>query len=113
MPGLAAAKEPVALVARDHVDEVFVEIWNGWPSIPPKALSTLFEPMVRRPRDDEKRPSGLGLGLDIACQIVQAHGGNIRVHSTDADGTRFAVRLPRRRPTPGAAGVGLKVRATR
>jgi signal transduction histidine kinase len=37
---------------------------------------------------------GTGLGLSISYQIVQQHGGDIRVTSQPGKGTRFTVRLP-------------------
>ena len=39
---------------------------------------------------------GLGLGLYIASQIAQAHGGQIHVESTPGEGARFTFDLPRR-----------------
>src|SRR5439155_17501960 len=38
---------------------------------------------------------GLGLGLYITRQIVQAHGGSIRVESTPGAGSIFVVEIPR------------------
>ena len=51
---------------------------------------------------------GLGLGLFIVREIVRAHGGVVEVSSSEADGTRFSLRLPRRvaRRTPKSAPRG-------
>jgi signal transduction histidine kinase len=45
---------------------------------------------------------GLGLGLHIARQIVEAHTGTIRVESKPGEGTLFVVDLPRTPPPRGA-----------
>jgi signal transduction histidine kinase len=39
----------------------------------------------------------MGLGLFIAREVVQAHGGTIAVSSTVKEGTIFTVTLPRKR----------------
>jgi two-component system CheB/CheR fusion protein len=41
---------------------------------------------------------GLGLGLFICKQIVEAHGGDIVVESALSHGTTFTVRVPLERP---------------
>lgn len=87
--------DPISLVAKDNGDEVLLAVQNGGPSIPPGALTTIFEPMVRHVGDDHAN-TGLGLGLYIASQVVLAHGGTIDATSTDAGGTTFTVHLPRR-----------------
>ena len=73
--------------------------------IAPAALPNLFEAFVRgpgRPRED-----GLGLGLYIAQQIAQAHGGDVTARSVDG-ATTLAVTLPR---SPVAAGRAAGVRS--
>ena len=73
---------------RDHVR---VDVENAG-EIAQARLSTMFEPM-RGKRDGSR---GLGLGLYITKQIVEAHGGAITVSSTNAL-TRFSIELPRAR----------------
>jgi len=76
--------------AEDHLR---LEVQNAG-SIPPGLIGKLFEPMAGGERKSE-RSSGLGLGLFITKQIVEAHGGTIQVFSEETAGTRFVVVLPR------------------
>jgi signal transduction histidine kinase len=92
-----APNDPILLVARDDGDSVCVTVHNGGPPIAERALTTIFEPMVRHVAD-EKTNAGLGLGLYIASQIVLAHGGTLEATSTEERGTTFSARLPRRVP---------------
>lgn len=72
-------------------------VQNHGEPIPPSALPTLFDPEGRYSRYTDSEPgtsSGLGLGLFIAAQIVEGHGGKIEVESTLEDGTIFRVTLP-------------------
>lgn len=80
----------VACTGTDYV----VEIHNEG-AIPRDVLTTLFEPF-RRPRN---KSGGLGLGLYIAKQIAQAHGGDVTAQSSEATGTVFTVRVPRHADT--------------
>jgi signal transduction histidine kinase len=71
---------------------VVLEVSNGG-TIAPERLKTLFTPFSGR-SPEPGRHQGLGLGLFIAQQIVQAQGGRIDVFSQDGT-TRFRVELPR------------------
>jgi two-component system sensor histidine kinase KdpD len=51
----------------------------------------VFEKFYRGPRT---RPGGLGLGLSIARQLVEAHGGEIAAQNRQNGGARFSIRLP-------------------
>jgi signal transduction histidine kinase len=93
-----AKSAPISVTARGDDREVLVQVHNTGPCIPPAAMESLFEPMVRRAANEHKS-NGLGLGLYIASQIVMAHRGRLHVTSTEAEGTTFAVHLPRRIPT--------------
>jgi PAS domain S-box-containing protein len=74
-------------------DVVRVKVHNAG-AIPPELLPELFDPMTGSGRRREGS-RGLGLGLFITRQILQAHGGSIDVCSSDEHGTTFTLILPR------------------
>ena len=88
------ADRPVTITAEGRRDDVVIDVHNFGPPIPESALRTLFDPLTRQ-RDPSVKHAGLGLGLYIAWHVVEAHEGDIRVES-NAGGTRFVVRLPRK-----------------
>ncbi|WP_423142803.1 GAF domain-containing sensor histidine kinase [Parablastomonas sp. CN1-191] len=81
----------VEIEARRQPGEFTLAVRNTGPKIAATALDGLFEPFVRAQADSGEQ--GLGLGLYIAAQIAQAHGGRIDVSSTDAE-TVFTFRMP-------------------
>lgn len=54
----------------------------------------VFEKFYRVPKGDIHNVKGLGLGLFLSRQIIQAHGGNIRVESSKGEGCNFIISLP-------------------
>jgi signal transduction histidine kinase len=68
---------------------VTLAVTDSGPGIAPEARARLFEPYYTT------KARGLGLGLAIARQIVEAHGGAIDVEPADGGGSRFRVTLPR------------------
>ncbi len=74
-----------------------IAVINSGERIPADQIAVIFDPFKRLQHDGDEVPDSqhLGLGLYIAAQLVQAHGGRIEVTSTEADGTRFMVTLPR------------------
>ena len=87
-----ASEGPIAVRLNGTVDEVTLAVHNGG-VIRADVLPVLFDPF-RSGRERRSR-DGLGLGLFIVHQIVEAHGGRIEVQSTEAAGTTIVVRLPR------------------
>ena len=96
---------PIVVAARGEPEFALVEVHNHGPAIPRSAMAGLFGPFKRLQSgiDTSKSAHNLGLGLYIADRIVDAHGGSIKVTSSAAEGTCFAVRLPRVSQT-GALG---------
>jgi signal transduction histidine kinase len=74
-----------------------IAVINSGDLIPAHEIAVIFDPFKRLQQDGDDAPGSqhLGLGLYIAAQLVQAHGGRIDVTSSAADGTRFTVLLPR------------------
>ena len=87
-----AEHTPIRVEAREHGGRLRLTVTNQGTPIPKEILPSLFSPFCR---GDETNRQGLGLGLYIASQIAQAHGGRIDVTS-DEDGTTFALTMPAR-----------------
>jgi signal transduction histidine kinase len=70
--------------------EVLLEVQDEGPGIAPEVAEKIFEPFY------STRGGGTGLGLPIARQIVESHGGRIEVVRRPEKGTIFRILLPRR-----------------
>ncbi|HHY91058.1 MAG TPA: PAS domain S-box protein [Clostridiales bacterium] len=62
--------------------------------IPPKDLPHIFERFYKGQKINEHTPTGSGLGLTIAKEIIHAHKGEIWVESELSKGTKFYFTLP-------------------
>ena len=71
-----------------------IQIIDSGIGIPPEDLPHIFERFYRVDSSRTRSSGGFGLGLAIAQQIIQAHGGEITVESTVGEGTIFKVCLP-------------------
>lgn len=69
-------------------------VQNEGPVIPPERLAHLFEPFYRTPEVQVSRIQGWGLGLAISKEMIEQHGGSIRVESSEEQGTTFCVVFP-------------------
>ena len=79
-----------ASVRRDDGTLVFVVTDSG-PGLAPGEETRVFD---RFYRGAGKPAGGLGLGLSIARQLVEAHGGTISAQNRLSSGARFSIRLP-------------------
>ncbi|HWA72116.1 MAG TPA: response regulator [Polyangiaceae bacterium] len=82
---------------RAHTDEntVRVSVTDHGQGIEPEFLPHVFEPFRQANGSTTRRHGGLGLGLAIVRQIVQAHGGTIEARSGGLGrGATFSLELP-------------------
>jgi signal transduction histidine kinase/FixJ family two-component response regulator len=100
------ASHRIAMRAEGRPEHVVLEIADDGIGMGPDIRENIFDLFY-----SSKGQAGTGLGLFIARQVIQQHGGSIEVESTAGVGTVFRVQLPRRRPhiekerTPEAAPV--------
>jgi signal transduction histidine kinase len=90
----AQAMEDVGrILIKTEVDEQWLRviIQDTGKGIPADVLPKIFDPFFTT----KPVGQGTGLGLSISYQIVQQHGGDIRVLSEVGKGTRFTILLPR------------------
>ena len=78
-------------VAAEETDEGWrITVRDTGPGLPPKAREHLF-----RPFQGGIRKGGTGLGLAISQDLIRGHGGQLSLVSTGAQGTTFAITLPK------------------
>ncbi|HJU10791.1 MAG TPA: sensor histidine kinase [Candidatus Binataceae bacterium] len=91
-----ASAKKVDLNIEDAGSLVTLSVCNQGSPIPAAMLESIFEPSVHKGDGaSEALSSGLGLGLFIVRQIVEAHRGTVQVTSSEPKGTIFMVQLPR------------------
>lgn len=71
-----------------------IRISDNGPGIPPDKLPYIFNRFYRIDNERTKDLMSTGLGLAIARELVEAHGGNITVFSRQGEGTCFTITLP-------------------
>ncbi len=76
-------------------DQLKIKVQDRGQGIPEEHLPRLFERFYRVDAARSRAIGGTGLGLAIVKHIVQAHNGEVTVHSTLGEGTVFTISLPR------------------
>ncbi|HKN58170.1 MAG TPA: HAMP domain-containing sensor histidine kinase [Gemmatimonadaceae bacterium] len=98
----------VSLTVASADSQVGITVADTGAGIPPEQLPHIFDKFFQADNQAAAATKGTGLGLAIAKEIVEAHGGRIKVDSTVGKGTTFVVTLPteptgakkRREPAP-------------
>lgn len=84
--------KPIELDLNTVDGKAILVVTDHGPGIPYDKMDTIFDRFERG--DHDRSLSGLGLGLYITKQIVEAHGGSIGVHNVEGKGARFKAEFP-------------------
>jgi PAS domain S-box-containing protein len=85
----------IALKAEREEDQVVIYIRDNGLGIHPALIEDMFKMFVQGHRSGERAQGGLGIGLPLARQLLQLHGGSISARSEGPrKGSEFIIRLP-------------------
>jgi len=87
-----AGSARVSVMVDDGYAVLSVE--DDGPGIPPELVNLLTEPFVRGEVSRNRDTGGAGLGLAIAKNLAQAHGGDLTIGAARSGGARIEVRIP-------------------
>ena len=83
----------VSLSAGADASEAWIQVSDSGPGISLEEQEHIFMPFYRITQKDSPA-EGVGLGLSIAREMIEAHGGKLEVASAPAQGSQFTIRLP-------------------
>ena len=83
----------ITLVAETQGDQVILRVSNSGSGLSAEDAARLFDPFWRADQARNRDRGGSGLGLAIARQLIELHGGSIRVE-TSVSATTFIIVLP-------------------
>jgi signal transduction histidine kinase len=93
------ARTEVTLTVTVHNGSAELRVIDDGPGIGPADRDRVFDRFIRLDDSRTRADGGAGLGLAIAREIVQAHGGTLVIDDTDDSGACLLLRLPATEPT--------------
>ena len=84
----------VILRLQEKPGEVRIDVTDTGIGIPAEEKERIFDRFYRVDKQFSRQQGGAGLGLSLARQIVELHGGTITVQSTPGKGSTFSIVLP-------------------
>jgi signal transduction histidine kinase len=85
----------VRVALLDEPNRIILRVEDSGPGIPPDMQDKVFLPFFQIDTSLARQHPGAGMGLAIVQHVVEAHGGQVILHSTLGQGSQFVVVLPR------------------
>jgi signal transduction histidine kinase len=76
-----------------------ITVHDSGPGVPPAQREVIFEPFRQAEGGADRRHEGTGLGLAIVAELVELHGGSVRVEGSPLGGAAFVAELPLQAPS--------------
>ena len=76
------------------IKRALVTIDDDGPGIPKSEHENVFKPFYKIDKSRNETKSSVGLGLSIASDIIQSHGGNIKLDKSSMNGLQVRITLP-------------------
>ena len=88
-----AEKDTILLLGYVKKNRIYLEVEDHGPGVAPEKKNEIFERFYRADKA-RKDKTHFGLGLSIARELTELHGGSIAVSDTKGGGATFTVSLP-------------------
>ncbi len=88
--GIASYEPAVSISTKKEGNKILISVKDNGNGIPDSIKDKIFQPFFTT----KPTGQGTGLGLSLSYDIVQAHGGEIKVSTKENEGTEFTIQLP-------------------
>lgn len=90
-----APQKLITVSLNPSAKQIEIIVHNTGKAISKEDQLNLFQPFHRTHSAQNGQKKGWGLGLTLVRGVAEAHGGTVKVHSNEEDGTSFIVTIPR------------------
>ena len=90
LPDLDSYQPTVTVSTKNQGNHIEISVKDNGNGIPEENKNKIFQPFFTT----KPTGQGTGLGLSLSYDIVKAHGGELKVESTNNQGTEFIIQLP-------------------
>jgi two-component system phosphate regulon sensor histidine kinase PhoR len=91
----STASPEVVIDVHGTTDHILLSVSDNGIGIPADYRDRIFEKFFRVPTGDHHNVKGYGLGLSYVAYVVNRHGGEIKVRSTEGVGSHFTIKIPK------------------